>query len=286
MSIKTFFSPTPHSNPEPMGRQVAFRTKGRDHGGITRLVSPGDIGAMIKPFIFLDLFELHASRHKMGMHPHSGIATVTVILDGALAYRESTGAQGVLTKDNVEWMSAGGGIWHQGTPADASHALGFQLWLALPPEDENGASQSQYLSSEQVPQHGPARVVIGSHGEATSSIRPRASINYLHVRLAGGEVWKYTPPAGHDVAWIAVASGALRTGGTVIEREVAVFEAGEQAIEVIAQGPTEFVLGSAIKHPHELVSGMYSVHTSTTALEQGEREIIRLRDLLFAPHSA
>ena len=128
--------------------------------------------------------------------------------------------------------------------------------------------------------------MIGSHGEATSSIRPRASINYLHVRLAGGEVWKYTPPAGHDVAWIAVASGALRTGGTVIEREVAVFEAGEQAIEVIAQGPTEFVLGSAIKHPHELVSGMYSVHTSTTALEQGEREIIRLRDLLFAPHSA
>jgi hypothetical protein len=40
------------------------------------------------------------------------------------------------------------------------------------------------------------------------------------------------------------------------------------------------VLGSAVKHPHPLVSGTYSVHTSAAALEQGEREIVRLRAVM------
>jgi len=36
------------------------------------------------------------------------------------------------------------------------------------------------------------------------------------------------------------------------------------------------VLGSAAKHPHELVLGYYSVHTSKATLEQGEAEIRRI----------
>lgn len=48
------------------------------------------------------------------MHPHSGIATVTAVLDGAFAYRESIGAHGDLPTGGVEFMSAGGGVWHQG----------------------------------------------------------------------------------------------------------------------------------------------------------------------------
>jgi len=55
-----------------------------------------------------------------------------------------------------------------------------------------------------------------------------------------------------------------------------VFEEGGQAIDFVAEGETEFVLGSAVKHPHELVTGYYSVHTSEAALAQGETEIERI----------
>lgn len=44
----------------------------------------------------------------------------------------------------------------------------------------------------------------------------------------------------------------------------------------MARGDTAFVLGSAVKHPHELVMGHYSVHTSKAALAQGEAEIQRI----------
>lgn len=258
-------------------RKLAFRTAGGTRGAITRLVSPGDAGELIKPFVFLDRFEMHPGRGgKMGMHPHSGIATVTVMLDGALAYSETTGSQGVLRAGGIEWMSAGGGVWHDGGPVDGERALGFQLWLALPPEDENGPCESRYLDATQVPVVGPARVIIGRYGDAASLLQPRASINYLHVKLQDGERWTYTPPAGHTVTWVAPATGALRSGRTTIGREVGIFEEGEDTIEFVAEGDTEFVLGSAVKHPHDLVTGYYSVHTNAAALEQGENEIQRI----------
>jgi redox-sensitive bicupin YhaK (pirin superfamily) len=270
----------------PLPRKLILRTQGSAHGGITRLVSPGDIGEVIKPFIFVDRFELDSRHGKMRMHPHSGIATVTAVLDGTFAYRESTGAQGELPTGGVEFMSAGGGVWHQGMAADGAQVLGFQLWLALPPEDENAPARSQYLAPGDVPHSGPARVLIGRYDGAISPIQPRAAINYLHVVLADGERWRYLPPPGHTVAWVGVASGALHTGDVAIGLEVAVFEESEQAIDFVAKGRTEFVLGSAVKHPHPLVSGTYSVHTNAAALEQGEREIVRLHAAMRAATQA
>ncbi|WP_332876605.1 pirin family protein [Massilia sp. S19_KUP03_FR1] len=266
--------------PEAPTRTVHLRTEGSGHGGITRLVSPGDIGELIKPFIFVDRFQLDSRHGKMPMHPHSGIATVTAILDGTFAYRESTGAHGELTTGGVEFMSAGGGVWHQGMAADGAKVLGFQLWLALPPEDENAPARSQYLAPADVPHAGPARVLLGRYGDAVSPIQPRASLTYLHVVLADGERWRYLPPSGHTVAWVGIASGVLHTGKAALSLEVAVFAEGEQAIEFVAEGRTEFVLGSAVKHPHALISGDYSVHTSAAALRQGEREIVRLHSAM------
>ena len=258
-------------------RKLIYRTTGTTRGPITRLVSPGDVGQLIKPFVFLDLFQAEATAGgMMGMHPHSGIATVTVLFEGESAYRETTGNEGVLSAGGVEWMSAGGGVWHDGGPVAGQRVTGYQLWLALTAEEENGPAHSTYLAPEGVPRVGPARVIIGSYGGVASAIRPRASINYLHVKLNDGERWTYTPPAGHDVAWVSVAQGALRTAGTTVGREVAVYADGNEAIDFVADGATEFVLGSAVKHPYDLVTGYYSVHTSAAALEQGEKEIQRI----------
>jgi redox-sensitive bicupin YhaK (pirin superfamily) len=263
-------------------RPVVYRTRGHGHGGITRLVSPGDAGNIMKPFVFLDLFDLDPTGIKMGLHPHSGIATVTVVLDGVVEYRETTGNEGVLPAGAVEWMSAGNGVWHGGGTVEGQRVRGFQLWLALPPEDENAPSHSLYLAPEDVAQSGPVRVVIGSHGGMSSTIRTRASINYLAVQLKDGERWSYQPPAGHAVGWVAVADGVLETAGTGLSKELAVFEQGEGRLDFVARGDTRFVLGSSLPHPHPLVTGYYSVHTSQEALHRGEAEISRQGQALRA----
>src|SRR2546427_4598499 len=91
-------------------RKVAYRTKGRTSGPITRLMSPSDLGALIKPFVFLDLAVFDGGPRipmERLWHPHSGIATVTVMLEGGVRFAETTGKQGVLPRGSIEWMQAG-----------------------------------------------------------------------------------------------------------------------------------------------------------------------------------
>jgi redox-sensitive bicupin YhaK (pirin superfamily) len=261
-------------------RAIAHRTRGTTHGPITRLMSPSDLGQVLKPFVFLDLvnFQPGAARQGFGMHPHSGIATLTFLSQGDVRYEDTTGQSGVLLAGGVEWMQAGSGVWHTGAPVGNTPGQGFQLWVALPAALENTLARSQYLAPSDVPQEGPARVLLGRYGAAQSAIAPPSDMTYLSVQLAAGERWRYMPPAGHTVAWVAVAAGQLNTGAdTVAAGELAAFEHSEQAIDFVAQGEeTRFVLGSTAPHPHELVLGAYSVHTSRAALTQGEAEIRRM----------
>lgn len=273
----------PADEAQPSARQILYRTRGQRQGSVTRLVSPSDIGKLIKPFVFLDNFDLVAAdRPLFGMHPHSGIATLTVILSGRMDYQDTTGMSGTLATGGVEWMNAGGGVWHAGGPADGDSVRGFQLWIALPPEDENGPAHSQYLPPEKVQAHGPARVILGRYGNASSAIATRASINYLHVKLKDGDHWRYQPPAGHTVGWVSPSAGQLHTAGHVLHNEIAVFEESNAVLAFVAEGDTEFVLGSAVKHPHDLVLGYYSVHTNRDALDRGEAQIKRIREELQA----
>jgi redox-sensitive bicupin YhaK (pirin superfamily) len=256
-------------------RAIVFRTRGRRHGPVTRLVSPSDIGELIKPFVFLDLFDISATgAPNFGWHPHSGIATLTVVHEGAIEYQDTTGAKGVLAAGGIEWMRAGRGVWHTG--AALQQAKGFQLWIALPTELEHASSQSHYLSAGEVTEENPVRVILGSHGRSKSAIHTPQRINYLDVQLAAGERWIYQPPSDHEVAWLAVSQGALLTPAPVAAGELAVFEESNAALILQADSPARFVIGSAARHPHELVLGRYSVHTTPAALLAGESEIQRI----------
>lgn len=265
-------------SPATVSRAIVWRTRGSTHGPITRLMSPGDLGEHLKPFVFLDLFSFKPSggRKSFGMHPHSGIATLTFAMEGDVVYEDTTGKAGLLPAGGVEWMRAGNGVWHDGGPANDSRLGGFQLWVALPASEENAPAQSLYLSPLQVPQEGPARVLLGRYGAAQSLIPAPSQMNYLAVKLKDGERWRYVPPAGHTVAWLAVNTGQLTVVETVAAGELVIFKESTQAIDFAAEGDTSFVLGSAVKHPHDLVMGNYSVHTSESALALGEEEIQRI----------
>jgi redox-sensitive bicupin YhaK (pirin superfamily) len=269
------------SRTEP--RAIVHRTRGDTHGPITRLVSPGDLGELIKPFVFLDLFQIPPSAGSLfGWHPHSGIATLTLIHGGATRYEETTGQKGLLNEGGVEWMRAGRGVWHTGTTVGPEVTTGFQLWVALPAELELAPSQSRYLSAKEVPSAGKARLILGSHQNAASVIQAPPGINYLDLKLESGESYYYQPPAAHQVAWLALSQGAVHVGEDVSAGELVIFEESEAGIAIQAKRSSRLVLGSAIKHPHPLVLGRHSVHTNAEALRAGKREIIRIGDELIA----
>jgi redox-sensitive bicupin YhaK (pirin superfamily) len=261
-----------------MTRKIVRRSRGSRHGPITRLMSPSDLGQVLKPFVFLDLFDMEpASFPGIGLHPHSGIATVSYLFEGSVRYEDTSGATGVLLAGGVEWFKAGHGAWHGGGPGDTGRSRGFQLWLALPPELELGPVETVYLAPDAVARDGPARVLVGTHGGATSSLKAPASLNYLAVRLRADESWRYQPAIDHTVGWVSPSTGRLRVPESVEAGELAIFEPSNHAIDFHADTDAEFVVGSAAPYGHDLVLGQYSVHSSPAALRAGEQRLIEIQ---------
>jgi redox-sensitive bicupin YhaK (pirin superfamily) len=267
-------------------RKVVYRTRGSSHGPIARLMSPSDLGERLKPFVFLDRFEadLNALSGSMPLHPHSGIATVTVFTSGDATFDDPQAGHGTLGYGGVEFVRAGSGVWHgkELSGGTSPTVQGFQLWLALPPDLENAPPDAQYSPS--TPSVGPARLILGEYAGAKSPVSAPSGISYLVVTLQPGERWTYQPPQGHDVAWVAIGRGALSAGEAIANGELAIFEPGASPITFEGAGSTAttFVLGSAVPHRHELHLGSHSVHTSASALATGERNIREIKRALDA----
>lgn len=269
-------------------RRIVGRTRGVTHGPVTRLMSPSDLGHLLKPFVFLDLFDvdLHDPRAGFTIHPHSGLATITVICDGDLRFDDAADGTGHIGFGGFEWMRAGNGVWHgkELSGGTSPRAKGFQLWIALGPELEHAEVDSQYVEARHVPTAGPAHVVLGSYEGVRSPARSPGGVTYLLLKLAAGTSWTFEPPAGQPVAWLAVASGQLVGTTPAHEGEMVFFEASQQPITLQASAGSDavFVIGSAAPHTHDLHLGAYSVHTSAKSLARGEANIERLRRLLVA----
>ncbi len=271
----------------PAGRTVLQRTRGAGHGPIVRLMSPSDLGEVLKPFVFLDLFDLDGRlAGAMPIHPHSGIATVTVVAEGDFRFEDAGSGKGVIGYGGVEWMRAGSGVWHgqEMSPGTSPRLRGFQLWVALGPELENDAPDSQYVQADRIPEVGPAKLILGRVGEVASPVRSPEGVNYLLVTLPAGARWIYASPPGHTAAFVAVSRGKLVLPGEIAEGELAALAPSSDPIilEAGPDAPATLVLGSAVPHRHDLVLGRHSVHTTPAALGTGERRIAELHHEMSA----
>ena len=183
-------------------------------------------------------------------------------------------------------MNAGGGAWHQGSLLGRGEVLGFQLWLPMPPQVEDGPAFGQYVAPEDVPvvavEGGVVRVPLGSLGEdetaAVSPIISHHDVNYLAVELQAGARWRYDPPASHDVAWTFGFEGAGRVQGEALDGDLVVL-ADRGAIVVSASDrPAKLLIGTARHHQHPLVIGPSSVHSNEASLASGARRIDTIKN--------
>ena len=68
---------------------------------MTRLMSPSDLGQILKPFVFLDLFDHEGAPFNGPLHPHSGIATLTYLLEGSVSFIDPDNVRGALSAGGV-----------------------------------------------------------------------------------------------------------------------------------------------------------------------------------------
>ncbi|MFG6449560.1 pirin family protein [Roseateles sp. BYS180W] len=266
----------------PQEKPITGRHDGSQHGPITRLIDPSALGDALKPFVFLDFFNAPVQRgFGFGMHPHSGIATLTWQPGCDVRYQDTTGQNGVLKAGGLEWMNAGGGAWHQGSFDTEGQATGFQLWVAMPPGVEDGESFGQYVPPQEVQAAkfpgGELRVLLGQRdvqGQTVgSAIEPHHDMHYLVLTLEAHATWHWAVPAQHEVCWAFPFEGCLLVNEQAEALQLLTFGAGAGLTCRAGPQGARVLLGSARKHMHPLVLGPSSVHTNEASLLAGRRRI-------------
>jgi redox-sensitive bicupin YhaK (pirin superfamily) len=191
------------------------------------------------PFLFLSE-DWFAAPGGFEEHPHRGMQTVTIVLDGALEHRDHTGAHGVLHAGDVQWMTAGHGVLHSEMPYGGTTAHTLQLWLNLPARLKMIPARYQDQRLADVPvraiEGGELRVYAGRSGEVSHPHGSDWPMSLLDIRMKkGARFAQEVQPK--DRGFVYVLAGRAAIGGSAVEKnQVAWFEPGDGEVLAIAAG--------------------------------------------------
>lgn len=237
------------------------------------------------PFLLLDYaapveFAPARFRRGVGSHPHRGFETVTIVYDGEVEHRDSTGAGGVIRPGDVQWMTAGGGIVHEEfhSPEYAARGGPFemvQLWVNLPAKDKMTPAHYQGLTAAQIPSvtlpngAGRVRVIAGEFGGSMGPARTYSPMNVLDVRLARDGRVELPQPEGWNTL-VLVLSGTVEINGEAILRgsELATLSSAGEGLSIEANNDVKLLLLSGEPIAEPVVGYGPFVMNSSAEIEQ------------------
>jgi len=186
------------------------------------------LGKEMSPFLMLDLagpaeFPATTERKGVGTHPHRGFETVTIVYDGEVSHKDSTGQGGTIGPGDVQWMTAGSGILHQEFHSDEFAKRGgvlqmVQLWVNLPAKHKMTAPAYQAILSQSIPEvelsnsSGLIRVIAGEHEGHLGPAKTFTPMNVFDIRLKKGEELVLPVADGWNTS-VVVLRGALESAG-------------------------------------------------------------------------
>jgi redox-sensitive bicupin YhaK (pirin superfamily) len=253
----------------------------------------------LDPFFLFDHFGSEDANDYIAgfpLHPHRGIETITYMLDGSVAHRDSLGNSGVIGPGDVQWMTAGSGILHEEMPKVGPRRLdGFQIWVNLPARLKMTQPRYQDVAAGRIPEvirsdGARIRVVAGEADGVQGAVREIfAGPTYLDVTLPAGASFEQPTPRGHTALLyvfqgeIAVGGPASAWGGTTVGApRLAILGEGD-VVRAHAAAPARFLLLAAqpLREPYARLGPF------VMSSEEEIRETLReLRAGTFIKHRA
>ena len=201
---------------------------------VRSLFSYHEQGAELSPFLLLDYagpaeFKPADRPRGVGVHPHRGFETVTVVYQGEVEHRDSTGAAGRIGPGDVQWMTAASGILHEEFHSREFTKKGgtlemVQLWVNLPAKDKMSAPHYQDILDRDIPAvaladaAGTLRVIAGEYQGHRGPARTFTPVEVWVVQLKKDGMVKLELPEGHTAA-VIVLRGTVEVNGTAVARE-------------------------------------------------------------------
>ena len=202
-------------------------------------------------------------RRGVGQHPHRGFETVTIVYEGEVEHRDSTGKGGVIGRGDVQWMTAGSGILHEEFHSERYSREGgpfemVQLWVNLPARDKMAAPGYQALLDAEIPSvpladdAGRVRVIAGEFDGHRGPAHTFTPMNVWDVRLGAGRAIDLPQPDGWTTL-LVVLDGTVQVNGEAVLRkaEVATLSVEGSGLHIEANGDAKLLLlsGEPIDEP-------------------------------------
>jgi hypothetical protein len=220
------------------------------------------------PFLMLDYaaptsFEPSTHRRGVGQHPHRGFETVTIVYDGEVEHRDSTGQGGVIGPGDVQWMTAGSGILHEEFHSTEYAKRGgpfemVQLWVNLPKKDKMAAPGYQGILDAQIPSvplahdAGRVRVIAGNFEGFEGPANTFSAMNVWDIRLQAGKTAELPQPEGWTTQVVVLAGTVMVNGETLLrEKQMATLSTEGTNVVIEANGDAKLLLlaGEPIDEP-------------------------------------
>jgi redox-sensitive bicupin YhaK (pirin superfamily) len=209
------------------------------------------LGQELSPFLLLDHaapthFAPAARPRGVGQHPHRGFETVTIVYQGELEHRDSTGAGGRIGPGDVQWMTAGGGILHEEFHGREFTARGgtmemVQLWVNLPAKHKMTPPRYQSLLAADIPVvdllrgAGRVRVIAGERGGRRGPARTFTPIDLHDLRITRDAVVDLEAREGWTLA-LVVLDGTVQINDSAVARsgELVHLDRADSAVRIQA----------------------------------------------------
>lgn len=207
-------------------------------------------GKQLSPFLLLDYagpveFKPASTPRGVGPHPHRGFETVTIVYEGEVAHRDSTGEGGVIGPGDVQWMTAGAGILHEEFHSPAFTKTGgplemVQLWVNLPAAHKMTAPGYQAILERQIPSvdlpdgAGTLRVIAGDYEGHRGPARTFTPMQVWDMRLRPDSTSRFTLPEAWGAA-IVVLAGTVRVNDAETANQAQMVVLGDRGEEVIIE---------------------------------------------------
>ncbi len=193
---------------------------------------------LFDPFLMMDDFRNDEPKDYLPgfpWHPHRGIETITYMLEGSAEHGDSIGNSGVISKGDVQWMTAGSGIIHQEMPKpDAQGRMyGFQLWANLPAQSKMIAPRYRDIKARQIPvvmdpQGAEVKLICGAYlGHKAPVDDIIIQPQYWDVNGYPERELHFPAAAGHTCFIYCYAGDAMVSDTKIGNHQAVLFEDGE-----------------------------------------------------------
>ena len=257
-----------------------------DFHPVKTIFSHHELGTTVSPFLLLDHLGpgfLKPSHLRKGVdeHPHRGFETVTIMFQGELEHRDSSGGGGIIAEGDVQWMTAASGVIHKEVFSETFSKQGgafeiVQLWVNLPAKDKLNPARYQSLKKADIPvlqlddNAGTVRVIAGQYAEKEGIAKTHTPITVLDIDLKAGRTAIFPAKEG-DSTLIYLRTGRLQFDAkdeNLDDQALAVMSSHGEQVQVTALKDSKFLLLSAapLNEPMN-AKGFFVMNTYTEILQ-------------------